>query len=62
VPVRDYILGSILGLAPGIFVINLFEHQLENAVRNPGAGSYVLLGALVAISVLGILWLRRKLG
>lgn len=62
VPVRDYILGSILGLAPGIFVINLFEHQLENAVRNPGGGSYVLLGALVVISVLGILWLRRKLG
>lgn len=62
VPVRDYILGSILGLAPGIVVINLFEHQLENAVRNPGPGSYILLGALVVISVWGTLWLRRKLG
>jgi phospholipase D1/2 len=58
---RDYILGSLLGMAPGIIVINLFAHQFEGAIRNPGLGSYTLLIALVAMSVLGILWLRRKI-
>jgi hypothetical protein len=48
-------------MAPGIIVINLFAHQFESAIRNPGLGSYTLLIALVVMSVLGILWLRRKL-
>ena len=62
VPLRDYIIGSLIGLAPGIVVINLFAHQFESAVRDPGVGSYTLLIALVAFSVLAALWLRRKLG
>jgi uncharacterized membrane protein YdjX (TVP38/TMEM64 family) len=61
VPFRDYIIGSLLGMAPGIILINLFAHQFESAIRNPGVGSYVLLIALVGVSVLSTLWLRRKL-
>jgi len=59
---RDYIIGSLLGMAPGIVVINLFAHQFESAVRDPGVGTYTLLIALVAMSLLGVLGLRRKLG
>jgi uncharacterized membrane protein YdjX (TVP38/TMEM64 family) len=59
---RDYAVGSLLGLAPGILVINLFAHQFVRAIRNPGVGSYILLMALVVVSVLGTVWLRRKLG
>jgi uncharacterized membrane protein YdjX (TVP38/TMEM64 family) len=62
VPLRDYLVGTLLGMAPGIVLINLFAHQLESAARNPGVGSYTLLIALAAVSVLGTLWLRRKLG
>jgi uncharacterized membrane protein YdjX (TVP38/TMEM64 family) len=61
VPIRDYIVGSILGLAPGIVVINLFAHQVERSIRNPGPASFFVLAALVVISALGILWIRRKL-
>jgi phospholipase D1/2 len=61
VPPRDYVIGSLLGLAPGIIVINLFAHQFERAIRNPGVGSYMLSIALVALSLAGTLWLRRKL-
>jgi phospholipase D1/2 len=60
VPIRDYLLGSLIGLAPGIIVTNLFAHQLRNAMRNPGVASFVLLAVLIVISVLGTLWLRRK--
>jgi phospholipase D1/2 len=42
-PFRDYIIGSLLGMAPGIILINLFAHQFESAIRNPGVESYVLL-------------------
>ena len=62
VPLRDYLIGSLIGLAPGIVVINLFAHQFESAVRDPGVGSYTVVIALAAVSVLGTLWLRRKLG
>jgi phospholipase D1/2 len=60
VPVRDYLLGSLLGLAPGIVITNLFAHQLQSAIRNPGLGSFVLLAVLAIVSILGTIWLRRK--
>lgn len=60
VPIRDYLLGSLIGLAPGIIVTNLFAHQLESAIRNPGVGSFVLLAVLIIVSVLATIWLRRK--
>jgi uncharacterized membrane protein YdjX (TVP38/TMEM64 family) len=61
-PFRQYILGSLIGLMPGILLINLFVYQMEDAFRNPGAGSLALLAGLVVISGLGILLVRRKLG
>ena len=60
VPVGDYVLGSLLGLAPGIIITNLFAHQLQSAIRNPGLESFVLLAVLVIVSILGTIWLRRK--
>jgi amino acid permease len=50
----------LLGLAPGIIVTNLFAHQLQNAIRNPGVGSFVVLAVLLLLSVFGTIWLRRK--
>ncbi|MGH7843701.1 MAG: TVP38/TMEM64 family protein [Candidatus Binatia bacterium] len=61
VPLWQYVLGSLLGLVPGILVINLFAHQFERAIRNPGMGSFLLFGALIVITVWGTLWVRRKL-
>jgi uncharacterized membrane protein YdjX (TVP38/TMEM64 family) len=60
VPLRDYLIGSLLGLAPGILVTNLFAHQLQNAIRNPGPGSIAVLGALIVITALGAVWFKRK--
>ena len=60
VPLRDYALGSLLGLAPGIVVTNLFAHQLESAVRNPGPGTIAILAALIVLTALGAVWFKRK--
>ncbi len=60
VPLRDYILGSLLGLTPGILVTNLFAHQLQNATRDPGVGTFLVLAALVGITIIGTAWLKRR--
>jgi phospholipase D1/2 len=57
---RDYIVGSILGLLPGILITNLFAHQFQSAIRNPGAGTFLLLAVLVIITVAGSVWLKRR--
>ena len=60
VPLRDYILGSVLGLTPGILITNLFAHQFKNAIRDPGIGTILVLAGLVAITIFGTIWLKRK--
>jgi uncharacterized membrane protein YdjX (TVP38/TMEM64 family) len=60
VRLRDYTLGSLLGLVPGILVTNLFAHQLERALRNPGIGTFIILAVLVVVTLVGSLWLKRK--
>ena len=60
VPLRDYVLGSLLGLAPGILITNLFAHQFESAIRNPGIGAFLLLLVLIAVTIVGSVWLKRR--
>lgn len=58
---QDFVLGTILGMAPGIAAVTLFEHQLEEAIRSPGLGSFVLLAVLATAIVVAILLIRAKL-
>jgi len=62
VPVREYAVGSLLGLVPGILVTNVFAHQFENAIRNPGIGTFIVLALLVVVTIIGTIWLKRKFG
>jgi phospholipase D1/2 len=59
-PAWSYFAGSLLGLAPGIIVINLFAHQFARAIRDPGVGTYALLVASIAFAVFGSILLKRK--
>jgi phospholipase D1/2 len=61
VPLRDYILGSVLGLVPGVLITNLFAHQFASAIRDPGIGAFVVLASLLAITIAGAVWLKRRL-
>jgi phospholipase D1/2 len=61
VPLRDYVIGSFLGLFPGIIVTNLFARQFERAFRDPGIGTFAILALLIVITVAGTVWLKRKL-
>jgi uncharacterized membrane protein YdjX (TVP38/TMEM64 family) len=56
-----FLLGTVLGMGPGIVAMTLFGTQLMSALRDPGMGAVLILAAVVlAIVVLGAL-LRRRL-
>lgn len=61
---RDYLIGSIVGMVPGILLTVTFAHQLLRAIRHPGVGSVatmVAIGlALVGVSVVLQRWLGRS--
>ncbi len=57
---RDFMLGTTLGMAPGIIAITFFEHQLEVAIREPGAKSFALLAVLVGAIVIFALVLKKR--
>ncbi|MGH7859252.1 MAG: VTT domain-containing protein, partial [Candidatus Binatia bacterium] len=61
IPFRSYLLGTVVGMAPGMVALTLFGVQLSEAVREPGAGSLALLVAFGALLLAGSLWLRRRL-
>jgi phospholipase D1/2 len=48
---RDFLLGTVLGMGPGIFALTFFTSQLENTVRAPTVESFLLLIGLVVLLV-----------
>lgn len=63
---RDFLLGTLAGMGPGILGIMLFEGGVEHALRHPGAGSLGLAGGAIVFGVLlfwgGRRWLAGKEG
>jgi phospholipase D1/2 len=56
---RDFVLGTVIGMAPGIIAITIFEHQLEAAIREPGATSIAILAVLAAFIIAGAFMVKR---
>ncbi len=51
----DYLIGTMLGMMPGIVAFNLLGHQLERALTEPTSGEVALLAAVAAVA-LGLGW------
>jgi uncharacterized membrane protein YdjX (TVP38/TMEM64 family) len=61
IKVGVFLLGTVLGMAPGILGMTLFGGQLMNALRSPGPVTLAILVLIVLLVVgLGAL-LRRRL-
>ncbi len=56
----DYLIGTMLGMAPGILAFNLLGHQLERTLRAPTAADTALLAGLAAVA-LGLGWIGNTL-
>lgn len=62
--VRDFVLGTVLGMAPGIGAITLFFDRLRATAQDPTAGQFALFAA-VSLGILAVLlalrrWARRR--
>ncbi|MCW7539818.1 VTT domain-containing protein [Aquabacterium sp. A7-Y] len=57
---RDYLLGTFLGMAPGICMTVLFIDRVTEAVRDPGLGSFALLAVVVALVVAGAILIHQQ--
>lgn len=60
VRLRDFALGTFLGMLPGILAMTLFGDQLAEAIRDPKAESFLILVALVVVIGLLMTWMRRR--
>lgn len=61
VRLRDYVLGTALGLLPGTVLISLFMRQVQQAVRTATPGAWLALAGGVLLVVGALWWLRQSL-
>ena len=59
---RHFVLGTILGMAPGTLILVLFVDRIVAAVRTPGPLTFALLALIAAVALSVALLLRSRLG
>jgi phospholipase D1/2 len=55
-----YMLGTLIGMAPGIIAISVFAGSLLDAIRNPGVASYASLGIIAVVIGLAFFYIKRN--
>lgn len=58
---RDYMIGTFMGMTPGILITVTFVHHLAEAVRNPSAGTIAVLAGVALFLVGSAIMLQRLL-
>ncbi|MGZ5819495.1 MAG: TVP38/TMEM64 family protein, partial [Burkholderiaceae bacterium] len=56
---RDYLIGTLLGMTPGIILTVTFIHNLAEAIRHPSAGTLAVL-TIVAVLLIGLAILLQR--
>lgn len=58
---RDFVIGTALGMAPGMIALAVLIDRVEATIRTPNAGTLALLGTLTAALVVGAWGVQRVL-
>ena len=58
---RDFVLGNVIGMFPGVLGLTLFADRLLDTLRHPHPKNVMLLVTVVASFFLLMAWLRRRL-
>ncbi|MEW6272865.1 MAG: VTT domain-containing protein [Thermodesulfobacteriota bacterium] len=58
--VRDFLVGTALGMLPGVIGAAVFSEQLLRTVRRPGPGNVLLLALVVVVLIVCGRWLERR--
>jgi phosphatidylserine/phosphatidylglycerophosphate/cardiolipin synthase-like enzyme/uncharacterized membrane protein YdjX (TVP38/TMEM64 family) len=56
---RQFLVGSLLGLLPGLGAITLFSNSLWSALKSPSLGNLLVAGA-VGVALFGVAWLAKR--
>jgi len=56
---RDYMLGSLIGMSPGIILMTLFGDRLGAWLRNPDPGNLAVVVGIAALAVI-LAWTLRR--
>jgi phosphatidylserine/phosphatidylglycerophosphate/cardiolipin synthase-like enzyme/uncharacterized membrane protein YdjX (TVP38/TMEM64 family) len=59
---RAFLIGTAIGMAPGITVTVIFVDRVAAAVTDPGPGTFAALAGVAAILVAGALYVRKRFG
>jgi uncharacterized membrane protein YdjX (TVP38/TMEM64 family) len=62
VPLQQFILGTVIGLTPGIVMISLFTDGVRGVVTDPGPENVAVVVAVLLAAILGGYCIRRSLG
>jgi phosphatidylserine/phosphatidylglycerophosphate/cardiolipin synthase-like enzyme/uncharacterized membrane protein YdjX (TVP38/TMEM64 family) len=56
----EFVLGTIIGMTPGITAATIFESQLEAAIRNPDIRSLAALAVIAVVLLTGIMLIKSR--
>lgn len=56
---RDFFLASVIGRIPGMILLTFAGIQLEQVLRKPEIGSFIVLGLVLALIVIIAIWLSK---
>ena len=59
---RDFVLGTIIGMTPGIAATVVFVDRIAAAISDPSPGTFASLAAIAAALVGAVVLVRRRLG
>ncbi len=58
---KEYLIGTALGMLPGILVITIFADRLLYTIKNPGWINAATAATLAAAMILGSWWIKKRL-
>ncbi|MGH7767501.1 MAG: VTT domain-containing protein [Candidatus Binatia bacterium] len=62
VPFRDFVLGTLIGMSPGVAAITFLGSQLGEMIRRPSAVTLSIVAAILTLMLVAAAWFRRRLG
>jgi len=58
---RDFLIGTALGMAPGIIAVTIFTERLSAVLSNPSPGHIGVLAIVLAVIIVSAIGIRRWL-
>jgi phosphatidylserine/phosphatidylglycerophosphate/cardiolipin synthase-like enzyme/membrane protein DedA with SNARE-associated domain len=61
IPLTTYLLGTALGMLPGILAVTVFTNRILQVIKNPSAANIALAAAVILFMGMGLWWFRKRL-